>query len=112
MSEQKTTPDCAKGVVFCYCAEPSGEAGCKSTITGSGRLKIRGTLVDSRAAFPRCTPAALPLFCLSEARKKGAAVFCDAFIISLFCALSPYASTASYFSETFFQSSTSKNAFT
>ncbi len=54
MSEQKTTPDYAAGVVFCYCAEPSGEAGCKSTITGSGRLKIRGTLVDSRAAFPRC----------------------------------------------------------
>ena len=47
-----------------------------------------------------------------KARKKSAAVFCDAFIISLFCVLSPYASTASYFSETFFQSSTSKNAFT
>lgn len=47
-----------------------------------------------------------------KARKKGAAVFCDAFIISLFYVLSPYASTASYFSETFFQSSTSKNAFT
>lgn len=45
-------------------------------------------------------------------RNKGAAVFCDAFIISLFYVLSPYASTASYFSETFFQSSTSKNAFT
>lgn len=47
-----------------------------------------------------------------KARKKSAAVFCDAFIISLFYVLSPYASTASYFSLTFFQSSTSKNAFT
>lgn len=65
MSEQKTTPNYVAGVVFCYCAEPSGEAGCKSTITGSGRLKIRGPLVDSLAAFPRCI--LLPLFCLSEA---------------------------------------------
>ena len=48
----------------------------------------------------------------SKARKKGAAVFCDAFIISLLCVLSLYASNASYFSLTFFQSSTSKNAFT
>ena len=47
-----------------------------------------------------------------KARKKGAAVFCDAFFISLLFGRFPYASTASYFSATFFQSSTSKNAFT
>ena len=47
-----------------------------------------------------------------NARKKGAAVFCDAFFISLLFGRFPYASTASYFSATFFQSSTSKNAFT
>ena len=66
----------------------------------------------SRGVSALYTPAALPLFCLSEARKKGAAVFCDAFFISLLFGRFPYASTASYFSATFFQSSTSKNAFT
>ena len=66
----------------------------------------------SRGVSALYTPAASPLFCLSKARKKGAAVFCDAFFISLFFGRFPYASTASYFSATFFQSSTSKNAFT